>query len=80
MGASFTSSTVEVVTIDHRPASRRPGPTKNRPAKLTGSLDYRPLQILDVSLGPNSDRDLLREQRGTGSTSARRTSAATTCA
>jgi hypothetical protein len=46
--------------VNPRPASL------SRPAKLTGNLDYQPLQMLDMSISANSDRDLLREMKWNG--------------
>ena len=61
MGASFSSTEGATTTIAEsgvetvRPLDRRRG------GKLTGSVDYAPLPIMDMSLGAVSDRDLLRE-------------------
>jgi hypothetical protein len=61
-GASFTSTYNASTTFDED-GSATPRPTTiNRPGKLTASLDYKPLTILDLSGSASSDRDLLREK------------------
>ncbi|MFT5232279.1 MAG: hypothetical protein ACI9UK_000440 [Candidatus Krumholzibacteriia bacterium] len=40
--------------------------TKTRPLAMAASVDYQPLPILDLSVGGNSSRNLLREQEKFG--------------
>ncbi|MEN8005674.1 MAG: hypothetical protein ABFS42_01615 [Candidatus Krumholzibacteriota bacterium] len=59
---SFTSTYNSTVTInDNGVVTPRPV-GRTRPAKLTGSFDYKPISLLDLSVTAASDRDLLREQ------------------
>ncbi len=66
LGGSFTSSytasrTINVDgSINHRPT------TKNRPANFTSRLDYQPLDVLTLSMGGTSERDMLRESKKYG--------------
>ena len=56
--SSFTSSNSisETGVIIPRPT------TKNRPAVLNASVDYRPLSVLNLSVSSSSERDLLAEE------------------
>ncbi len=66
LGASFSSTEGAATTITEtgfvtvRPVDRR------RIGKLNGSVDYSPLQIVDMAFSFISDRDLLREQKQLG--------------
>ncbi len=65
-GATFQSSEQAQVTIAEtgletvRPIERR------QAGKLTGSIDYMPMPLVDLSFSANSDRDLLRRQIAAG--------------
>jgi cell surface protein SprA len=64
--ASFSSTeNTSQTTADNGTVTTRPT-TQSRPGKLTGSMDYQPLPVLDLSLTANSDRDLLRENLWNG--------------
>lgn len=66
LGANFSATEGATTTIAEsgvetvRPLDRR------QTGKLTGSVDYAPLSIMDMAFGAVSDRDLLREQRRFG--------------
>jgi hypothetical protein len=60
--ASFTNTYHTSVTIDDNGVATSRPANKSRPGKLTGSIDYQPLSVLDLSVTANSDRDLLREK------------------
>ncbi len=63
---SFSSTYNLSQTIaDDGAVTERPA-NQSRPAKVTGSMDYKPLPILDLSASANSDRDLLREEMWNG--------------
>jgi hypothetical protein len=65
-GANFSSTKNSSVAIsEDGVVTPRPAQV-SRPGKLTGSVDYQPLQIVDMSIGANSDRDLLRKQLWNG--------------
>jgi len=61
LGASFTSSYTAIRTINPDGSITERPTTKNRPATLTADLEYDPLDIINLSLGGTSERDLLRE-------------------
>ncbi|MFH2053934.1 MAG: cell surface protein SprA [bacterium] len=66
MGASFTSSWQSSATIDDR-GNVLPRPeVLTRPGVLSGSIDYQPMNLLDMSVTVKSDRDLLRERQAFG--------------
>ncbi len=66
MGASFTSSISSSTTIDEQ-GNILPRPrVTTRPGTLTGSVDYKPATILDLTVNAKSDRDLLREEKRLG--------------
>lgn len=65
-GASFNSGYTNTRTIsDDGVVTQRPV-VRTRPGKLTGSLDYRPLPVVDLTVTATSDRDLLREKQWNG--------------
>ncbi len=66
LGANFTSSWSSNATIDEDGnVSPRPR-VVTRPGALNASFDYKPANILDLTVTAKSDRDLLRESRTWG--------------
>lgn len=61
-GASFTSTYNASSSFNENGVATPRPTTVSRPGKLTGSVDYKPLTVLDLSASGTSDRDLLREQ------------------
>nr|MEE4268191.1 cell surface protein SprA [Candidatus Krumholzibacteria bacterium] len=65
-GASFTSTYDASTTFNDLGEPTRSTTVVQRPGKLTASLDYKPLSVLDLTASGGSDRDLLREKRQLG--------------
>lgn len=63
LSASFQSSYSSRRNINADGSITQQPVTKNRPGTLTASFDYDPMDIINLSLGGTSQRDLLREYR-----------------
>lgn len=61
MGANFTSTYTASRAINYDGTISDRPTTQSRPATLTANLEYDPLNIVNLSLGGTSERDLLRE-------------------
>ncbi len=63
LSSRFTSTFTSRRTITTNGVVTQQPITKTRPGTMSASLEYEPLDIVRLSLGGTSDRDLLREHR-----------------